>query len=112
LKFDTDGSGNYETTISASNYQLEPYNAAVRGEPYLELNLLNGTQFPIPTWNGRENLIEITGVWGWPSVPAAIKQSARFLLNEHIKLQSAPLGVVGGEFGVSFLHCATQLWLQ
>jgi len=100
LKVDADGSGSYETTIT--DYQLEPYNAAISGEPYLELNLLGGTLFPSPVYGGRENLIEITGVWGWPSVPPEVKQAARFLLNEHIKLQDAPLGTVGGEFGISY----------
>lgn len=101
LKVDTNGDGAYETTISSSNYQLEPYNAALFGQPYLELELLNGVTFPIPAASGRENLIQITGTWGWPSVPPEVKQACRIMVAEVAKLADAPMGVAGfGEFGV------------
>lgn len=101
LKTDSNGDGTYETTISAANYVLEPYNAAVKGEPYTELELINAVTFPIPAASGRENLIQITGTWGWPSVPVEIKQACRLLVAEMAKLADAPLGVAGyGEFGV------------
>jgi hypothetical protein len=96
LRTDTDADGVYETTIPSTAYQLEPYNAALGDEPYTKLCLLSGTTFPIPTSGGRENLIQITGTWGWPAVPAEVKQAARHLINYAVKLQDAPLGVAGG----------------
>jgi hypothetical protein len=104
LKTDDNGDGTYETTWSASNYQLCPVNAASRGaysEPYTEIDLLNGTSFPSAVASGREYLIQVTGVWGWPAVPVEVKQAARILIAEVAKLQDAPLGVAGAsEFGV------------
>lgn len=104
LKTDAAGDGTYETTISASSYQLEPFNAAVRAEPYLEVWLLGTTQFPAPVYGAREDLIQITGVWGWPSVPAEVKQACRIITAEISKLQLAPLGSMGGEFGVQYVR--------
>ncbi|NBW09905.1 MAG: hypothetical protein EBR82_17955 [Caulobacteraceae bacterium] len=101
LKTDENGDGTYETTISSSNYLLEPVNAAILGRPYRELELLNGVTWPIPPASGRDYLIQITGTWGWPAVPPEVKQAARIMVAEVSKLADAPLGVAGyGEFGV------------
>jgi hypothetical protein len=104
LKTDAAGDGTYETTIAASSYQLEPFNAAVRSEPYLEVRLLGSTQFPAPVADAREDLIQITGVWGWPAVPPEVKQACRIITAEISKLQLAPLGSMGGEFGVQYVR--------
>lgn len=102
LKVDSNGDGTYDSTIT--NYVLCPKGAATRApvpEPYTEIELLTGTTFPLGVTTGREFLIEVTGVWGWPAVPAEVRQAARILVAEVAKLQDAPLGVVGqSEFGV------------
>ena len=101
LKVDADGDGVYETTISSGNYMLEPVNAAILGRPYTEITLLNSLTWPLPPSSGRENIIQVTGTWGWPSVPPEVKQAARIMVAEVAKLADAPLGVAGyGEFGV------------
>jgi hypothetical protein len=101
LKTDPTGAGTYSTTIAATSYQLMPYNGPQYEEPYTALSLLGGVQWPVPTFNMRQNTVEITGVWGWPAVPLDVKQACRIIVAEIAKLESAPLGVAGfGEFGV------------
>ena len=101
LKTDPTGGGTYSTTIGATSFQLLPYNASQADEPYTDLQLLGGVQWPVPTFNMRQNTVEITGVWGWPAVPLDVKQACRIIVAEIAKLESAPLGVAGfGEFGV------------
>lgn len=104
LNVDADGDGVYETEITAAHYVLCPVGAATKAptaEPFTEIELLNGTTFPMVTVRGREYLIEVSGIWGWPSVPIEVKQAARILVAELAKLQDAPLGVAGqSEFGV------------
>ena len=101
LKTDPTGAGVYSTTIGATSFQLLPYNASQMAEPYESLQLLGGVQWPVPTFNMRQNTVEITGVWGWPEVPLDVKQACRIIVAEIAKLESAPLGVAGfGEFGV------------
>ena len=101
LKTDPTGGGTYSTTIGATSYQLLPYNASQASEPYTSLQLLGGVQWPVPTFNMRQNTVEITGVWGWPAVPLDVKQACRIIVAEISKMQESPLGVAGfGEFGV------------
>ena len=101
LKTDPAGTGTFSTTIGATSYQLLPYNAPQASEPYTSLQLLGGVQWPVPTFNMRQNTVEITGVWGWPAVPFEVKQACRIMVAEIAKMQESPLGVAGfGEYGV------------
>lgn len=101
LKTDPTGAGTYSTTIPSTAYQLLAYNAPQAAEPYTSLQLLGGTQWPVPTFNMRQNTVEITGVWGWPEVPFEVKQACRIMVAEVAKMQESPLGVAGfGEYGM------------
>jgi hypothetical protein len=100
---DSSGDGVAETTWSASDYQLLPYNpgAAPETRPYTKVKALHRI-FPVvyPPLV-RTDLVHITGVFGWPSVPQAIKQATLILAAEMFKLKDAPFGVAGfGDFGV------------
>jgi len=103
LKGDDDDTGSYETTYT--NYQLLPKGAATRhpdAEPFTKIRLLDTDTFPVLDNSGRTGLIEVTGVWGWPTVPADIVAACRILVAELGKLQDAPLGMLGSaEFGMS-----------
>jgi hypothetical protein len=110
LKTDTAADGTFATTWSASDYQLLPYNTAAAPEqlPYNEIRAVGGRSFPwlypaalrgIP---GRRDLIQITGTWGWPKVPTAIRQAAAIIAADTFKLKDSPFGVEGqGEFTVN-----------
>jgi hypothetical protein len=106
LKFDRDGDGTFEETLSASNYGLLPPSGGGFPEagPYTVVELYNQTLFPIPggtAGTGRKMLTQITGTWGWPAVPAQVKQACRLQVARVMKRQESPLGVAGfGEFGV------------
>jgi hypothetical protein len=106
VKVDRDGDGTYEETITASDYALGPANpsAAPEQRPYTQLTLLNSVLFPVPggsAGTGRVALTRITGTWGWPAVPAAVKQACRIQVARIVKRQESPMGVAGfGEFGV------------
>jgi hypothetical protein len=41
--------------------------------------------------------VQITGVFGWPSVPQSIREAALILAEENYKLKDAPFGVAGSE---------------
>jgi hypothetical protein len=97
----TDGGddGTYETTIASTSYQLEPLNGIVGGEagwPYSRIRLV-GTTFP--TCSVRPSL-QVTALWGWALVPAAIKVACIYLALEALKLKGAPFGVASfDQFG-------------
>ena len=100
LKVDADGDGVYETTWSASDYQLLPANAPEEAEPepYDSIKAL-GNGFPV-VCSGRTNRVQIEGVWGWPEVPAPVIEAAKILSGDYLKLGSMAFGVAGyGEYG-------------
>lgn len=72
LATDDSGSGTPTTTWAATDYQLLPLNADKGSEP-------NPFQaIYVPEWSTKlgwppARLVRVTGIWGWPSVPPAIK---------------------------------------
>jgi hypothetical protein len=49
----------------------------------------------------RRERVQVPGVWGWPSVPYAIREATLVLAAELYRMKDAPLGVVGmADFGV------------
>ena len=103
LKFDRDGDGTFEETISATNFGLLDSDFPETG-PYTAIELYHQTWFPVPggtAGTGRTKLTQVTGTWGWPAVPAQVKQACRLQVARVMKRQESPLGVAGfGEFGV------------
>jgi hypothetical protein len=65
VKVDRDGDGTFEETLTG--WDLWPYDAASVGRPYTQVRLLAGT---FPAGNGA---VQVTGTWGWPTVPSAVK---------------------------------------
>ncbi len=69
VKVDADLDGTYETTLTAgTDYELLPRNAADGPEPgpYTTLKRLTGAWLP-------SSRVEVTAVFGWPSVPGPVK---------------------------------------
>lgn len=73
-----DGSGSFATTVSASAYQLEPVNALYQvggAAPYTRVRALS-TSWPMAyTSSGRQELVQITALFGWPEVPAVVREA-------------------------------------
>jgi hypothetical protein len=103
LKTDQAGDGTFETTWSASDYQLLPLNVTTLAEPkpYRQIKSVASNTFPYGRELGaRDDRVEIVGVYGWPTVPAAVKQACLIHAAELLKLKDAPFGVAGfGDFG-------------
>lgn len=99
---DDGGDGTFETTWSSTDYQLLPHNpsAAPERRPYTEIKAVGSQTFPKPSGSlTRDDRVKVTGVWGWPAVPFAVKEAALILAADFFKLKDAPFGVAGfGEF--------------
>ena len=108
LKADRDGDGVYEETWTlGTDYQLEVapghYNVAAKGEqwPYTGFSIIGPKYIPIVWPWSHQDRLQLTGVFGWPAVPLAVKQAAAIAAADLFKLKDAPFGVAGfGEFGV------------
>lgn len=99
LRVDDDGDGTFETVLPATDYELNYYNNGDDVWPY-EYIIRIDTWWPRPTWTGRRKLVRIDGVWGWPSVPVAIKQATLIQAARLVQRSNAALGVQGiSDFG-------------
>lgn len=97
LKTDADGDGTFEVTWASTDYQLEPYADGVR--PMTLITAVGTQTFPIHN-SGRFG-VEITAKWGWPQVPAEIKQASLILAARLWKRKDSPEGVLGfAEYGM------------
>lgn len=105
IKTDAGGDGTYETTWSASDYQLYPVNAPYafpEPEPWTEIRAVGTKTFPwlVNTWLTRFDRVQITAKWGWPAVPDAVTQAALIKASRLFHRKDSPQGIAGfGEFG-------------
>lgn len=106
LKTDSDGDGVFDVTWETTDYQLNPLNGLAGGisTPYTQVRAIGEYLFPIyepRNVNSNEASVEIAGVWGWPSVPTAVKQACIILSMRQFKRYDSPTGVMGfGDLGV------------
>jgi hypothetical protein len=115
--------GNYSNTWSTSDYQLEPLNNVSDGIawPYTRIRSTGNKMFPtggyqgyggynvyggygnyggVPSYGGQIAGVKITAKWGWPTVPASVRQAAILLTSRLFKRFDSPLGVAGfGDLG-------------
>lgn len=95
------GAGSTWTTVTSTEYQLEPLNGFVGGQawPYTRIRSLGAT-FGVASYDG-EATMRVTAKWGWPAVPADVKKAAIVQSLMLFKADDAPFGVAGfGEMGV------------
>lgn len=103
LKTDDNLDGTFETTWSASDYQLLPRNASAAPEqrPFREVRAVASRTFPKRGRIDREGLIEISGTWGWPAVPLAVREACLLQSTRIFKRRYSPEGIAGySEFGI------------
>jgi hypothetical protein len=90
----------FDTTWATTDYQLEPLNGVLDGQawPYTRIRAVGDYLWPI---SGGEALVKLTAVFGWPSIPIAIKQATIIQASRIFKRLDSPLGVAGfGDLGV------------
>lgn len=105
LKTSPDGDA-FSVTWTDSDYQLEPLNGLAGGlvTPYTRIRAIGEYLFPL--WdprnvNAHEATVQVTGLFGWPTVPTAVRQACIILSMRLFKRLDSPLGAVGmGDIGV------------
>ncbi len=106
IKTSTDADGSFDTTWTATDYQLEPLNGIAGGvySPYTRIRAVGNYLFPtvnFPDSQG-EATVEVSGVFGWgTAIPTDVRQACNLLSIREFKRYDSPLGVAGfGEIGV------------
>lgn len=100
VEVDNDGDGEFETTWTAADYELEPLDGVVdgvEGWPFWTLRAVGSRRWPC----SDRATVRVTAQWGWQAVPAPVVEATKIVASELYKLKDAPLGVAGfGDFGV------------
>jgi hypothetical protein len=103
LKSSTQADGTFDLTWSRSDYQLEPLNGNLDGLEwsYDKIRAVGDYLFPTVNANyGEQALVQVTAVFGWPSVPEPITQATIIQASRIFKRYDSPLGVAGfGDLG-------------
>jgi hypothetical protein len=103
LRSSTQADGTFDLTWKVSDYQLEPLNGNLDGLTwsYDKIRAVGDYLFPTVNANyGEQALVQVTAVFGWPSVPEPVTQATIIQASRIFKRYDSPLGVVGfGDLG-------------
>jgi hypothetical protein len=95
--------GTFDVTWSPSDYQLEPLNGRLDGLQWSYDKIRAVGDYLVPTVNGNygeQALVQLTAVFGWPSVPEPVTQATIIQASRIFKRYDSPLGVAGfGDLG-------------
>ena len=94
LKTSDDADQDYDITWGVKDRQLEPLNGSLNGTdwPYTGIRAVGDYLFPTV---GSEATVQVTGVFGWSSVPVAIEQATILQAARYFKRADSPMGVAG-----------------
>lgn len=108
LKTDENDDGTYEVTWDATDYHLEPRNAALESRPYRQIRTTSDGDYSFPT--GVRYGVELVGSFGYAATaPTAIKQACLLLAQRLWKRREAIFGVAGStSFGVAVVQAHIQ----
>lgn len=91
VKEDADRDGVFEKTLVLdTDFRLYSWNAAVSGRPWTEIRAEPSVSF---TCNPRG--FEVTGRFGWTTVPTIVKQACLTQAGRFFKRKDSPMGVAG-----------------
>ncbi len=94
LKTSDEANAVFDITWANTDYQLQPLNGNINGTTWPYTSILAVGDYLFPTVGG-EATVQVTGVWGWPSVPTAIKQATILQSARYFKRSDSPMGVAG-----------------
>jgi hypothetical protein len=99
VKLDDTGDLTFPITIAATDYQTEPLNQRVSGNPYPIYRLRMIGDYLLPVW-GRQATVRIEGVYGFTPTPIQVTQACVIQASRIFKRLDSPLGVAGfGDMG-------------
>ena len=97
VKSDSAGDGTYATTVAATDFQAEPLNAIVKGNPITSIAARLAGAFSMAAVPAG---CQVTAKWGWPAVPDPVHSACLILAGRLVKRGDSLLGVAGfGELG-------------
>lgn len=81
-------------TGTITEFDLEPRNAAAKGEPWTRIVIRKADTITI---KGDDNEFQPSAKWGWTAVPVPVKQAAKLQGNRLLARRDSPYGVAGSQ---------------
>lgn len=92
IQYDS-GSGSF-TTLTTTDYELQPLNGVVDGQPGWPYNKVVRKTGSFVRGLGR---LRVTAQWGWTSVPPPVRQSCLIMAAATFQIKDSPFGVAGSD---------------
>lgn len=94
LKSASDNDSGFDVTFTSTDFQLEPLNGNVDGQetPFTQIRAIG--DFLFNQFNGQAT-VQVAGVFGFASIPIAVKQATVIQASRIFKRLDSPLGVAG-----------------
>jgi hypothetical protein len=99
VKIDDAGEGTFPITLQMTDYQAEPVNQRVSGNPFPITRLRMIGDYLLPIWYGQAT-VRIQGIYGFTPTPIQVTQACVIQASRIFKRLDSPLGVAGfGDMG-------------
>jgi hypothetical protein len=99
VKLDDTGDLTFPITLAVTDFQTEPLNQRVSGNPYPIYRLRMIGNYLLPIW-GNQATVRIQGVYGFTPLPIQVTQACIIQASRIFKRLDSPLGVAGfGDMG-------------
>jgi hypothetical protein len=100
LKSDSTGNGTFDVTWAVSDFQLEPLNGRAGGidSPATRIRAIGDYLWPVyepRNVNSNQASVQVTGVFGFATVPTAVRQACILSALRQYKRYESPTGVLG-----------------
>jgi hypothetical protein len=100
VKSDSNGNGTFDVTWETSDFQLEPLNGRAGGidTPATRIRAIGQYLWPVyepRNVNSNQASVQVTGVFGFATIPSAIKQATILASLRAYKRYESPTGVLG-----------------
>jgi hypothetical protein len=99
VKLDDQGDGTFLITLATSDFQTEPLNQRVSGNPFPVYRLRMIGDYLLPEW-GQQATVRIAGTYGFTPVPIQITQATIIQSTRIFKRLDSPLGLTWGVDGM------------
>jgi hypothetical protein len=100
VKSDSAGDGTFDVTWTVSDFQLEPLNGRAGGidTPATRIRAIGDYLWPVyepRNVNSNQASVQVTGVFGFATVPTAVRQACILSALRAYKRYESPTGVLG-----------------
>lgn len=100
VKSDSAGDGTFDITWTATDFQLEPLNSRAGGidTPATRIRAIGDYLWPVyepRNVNSNQASVQVTGVFGFATVPTAVRQATILSALRQYKRYESPTGVLG-----------------